>query len=105
MKKLLLATIAIIILLLTNPGVDIHRAAVTENTYKEMVLDGKSPIKLEAGPYTMLAIESKAAQGVTRKNFGLFSLTQYHFILSGHEVSRKYIGVGLIGQVYLWDTM
>ncbi len=105
MKKALpIAAALALILLLTNPGIRVHRIAVGERLYNDFYLDNSNPNKMDVSPYARLTADSKAAEGVIRKNWGIFSLTEWNLIINGHNYGHKVIGIGFLGQVYLWGS-
>jgi hypothetical protein len=105
-KALLVVTGILVLLLITNPGIATHKEAMAQKLQEEYVLSDKAKALLRTSePTSQLTrqlIVQEHLQNTTRNNFALFSLTELHYMWNGSEINRKTVGIGLLGQVYVW---
>lgn len=111
MKKALLIIAALLVLLFaTNPNLSAHKeAALEEMKGRFATAEGAQIAKGVGADYLANDIEKTVSQRVGRSNYGLFSLTQANMVdypnpVTG-QVDSRTVGIGILGQVYLWGGM
>jgi hypothetical protein len=111
MKKALLAlSILLVLLFATNPGLSVHKEAALEEMKTRFAdANGAKMAATLGADYIATTVEKTVAQRVGRKNYGLFSITQRRMVdfpnpITG-QVDVDNVGIGILGQVYLWSGM
>lgn len=109
-KPLLVISIFFAILVFTNPGLPVHRAAILEDTQGRF-MEGKGAQiagTLGAGAIAN-EVEATVNQRVSRANYWLFSLTRINYVDVADpgtgDVLKRDVGIGVLGQVFLWSGM
>jgi hypothetical protein len=107
MKKALLFLASLVILLsFTNPPVEKHRKAVEDDLEERLYEtdEGRQLLKTMDASYIKGYNQQAVEDKVSSKNYYLFSLTRITYPET-NPVSTRYVGVGLLGTVFLYSGM
>lgn len=107
MKRILLIlTGLVLMLLLTNPGLEKHKQAVYDDVASRFTQDatGAAITNRLGSDAVFSSVRRDVERKVSRQNYYLFSVTVITYPETNNKLKRT-VGLGLIGNVFLWSGM